>query len=498
MEDNSYLRMVNISKSFPGVKALSQVNLEVKRGEIHALLGENGAGKSTLLKILSGAYVKDEGDIYIDGKKVESMTPRLAEQLGISIIYQEFSSLPHLSVAENIFLGRQPTKKGGVINWKKCREDSMFLLKRVGLDIDPGIPVSSLSVAQQQMVEIAKALSREAQIIVMDEPTAPLTQKEIDNLFAVIRELKRQQVAVIYVSHRLAEIKEICDCITVLRDGCYVGKALVKDVEIKDMIRLMVGRELKDMYPKSKADIGEPVLEVEHLSTKDRLQDISLKVHRGEILGIAGLVGAGRTEFVRAVFGADPRTSGTIKIDGRQADIRCPGDAIARKISLVPEDRKKQGLVLMMNIKENTTLASLKKMTKWGRLNLRQEEEITEEYKEKLHIAAPGIYETVTNLSGGNQQKVVLGKWLCADCSLLMIDEPTRGIDVGAKVEIYELMKELVERGMGILMISSEMPELIGVCDRIVVMHEGRISGELSRGSFSEETIMAYAAGQAV
>lgn len=354
----------------------------------------------------------------------------------------------------------------------------MFLLKRVGLDIDPGIPVSSLSVAQQQMVEIAKALSREARIIVMDEPTAPLTQKEIDNLFAVIRELKRQQVAVIYVSHRLAEIKEICDCITVLRDGCYVGKALVKDVEIKDMIRLMVGRELKDMYPKSKADIGEPVLEVEHLSTKDRLQDISLKVHRGEILGIAGLVGAGRTEFVRAVFGADPRTSGTIKIDGRQADIRCPGDAIARKISLVPEDRKKQGLVLMMNIKENTTLASLKKMIKWGRLNLRQEEEITEEYKEKLHIAAPGIYETVANLSGGNQQKVVLGKWLCADCSLLMIDEPTRGIDVGAKVEIYELMKELVERGMGILMISSEMPELIGVCDRIVVMHEGRIIDE--------------------
>ena len=341
MEDNSYLRMVNISKSFPGVKALSQVNLEVKRGEIHALLGENGAGKSTLLKILSGAYVKDEGDIYIDGKKVESMTPRLAEQLGISIIYQEFSSLPHLSVAENIFLGRQPTKKGGVINWKKCREDSMFLLKRVGLDIDPGIPVSSLSVAQQQMVEIAKALSREAQIIVMDEPTAPLTQKEIDNLFAVIRELKRQQVAVIYVSHRLAEIKEICDCITVLRDGCYVGKALVKDVEIKDMIRLMVGRELKDMYPKSKADIGEPVLEVEHLSTKDRLQDISLKVHRGEILGIAGLVGAGRTEFVRAVFGADPRTSGTIKIDGRQADIRCPGDAIARKIRFRRTERSR-------------------------------------------------------------------------------------------------------------------------------------------------------------
>lgn len=498
MGETSYLKMVDISKSFPGVKALSQVNLEVKKGEVHALLGENGAGKSTLLKILAGAYTKDEGEIYIGGKKVESMSPKLAEQLGISIIYQEFSSLPHLSVAENIFLGRQPRKRNGLIDWKKCYEDSSALLTRVGLAIDPRIPVSRLKVAQQQMVEIAKALSKEARIIVMDEPTAPLTQKEIDNLFAVIRELKRQQVSVIYVSHRLAEIREICDCITVLRDGCYVGSSRVKDVEIKDMIRMMVGRELKDMYPKSKAQMGKPVLEVSHLSTEEKLHDISLTVHQGEILGIAGLVGAGRTELVRAVFGADQRISGTIAIDGVQTDICCPGDAISKKISLVPEDRKKQGLVLMMNVKENTTLASLKKLIRWGKMNLRREEETAEAYREKLRIATPGIYETVANLSGGNQQKVVLGKWLCADCNLLMIDEPTRGIDVGAKVEIYELMKELVEKGLGILMISSEMPELIGVCDRILVMHEGRISGELKRGEFSEEAIMAYAAGQTV
>lgn len=497
MEELSYLRMCNISKSFPGVKALSGVNLEVRKGEVHALLGENGAGKSTLLKILAGAYTKDEGEIYIDGTLIRELTPKLAEQLGISIIYQEFSSLPHLSIAENIYLGRQP-RRHGVIDWKKCNADSARLLKKVGLDIDPRTQVAKLKVAEQQMVEITKALSKEARIIVMDEPTAPLTLREIDNLFKVIKELKRQQVSVIYVSHRLAEIKEICDRLTVLRDGCYVGKAEVKDVEIRDMIRMMVGRELKDMYPKSQAGIGEPVLRVEHLSTREKLEDISLEVRKGEILGLAGLVGAGRTELARAIFGADERCSGTIRIDGEEVRILRPGHAIGRRIGLVPEDRKRQGLVLMMNIKENTTLASLKRLTRFGKLNMRQEISVTQEYVKKLHIATPGIYEAAENLSGGNQQKVVLGKWLCADCRLLIIDEPTRGIDVGAKVEIYELMKELVEKGLGILMISSEMPELMGICDRIVVMHEGRIAGELSRKDFSEETIMAYAAGQSL
>ncbi len=496
MEEKSYLRMQGICKSFPGVKALSGVNLEVRAGEVHALLGENGAGKSTLLKILSGAYSKDEGTVWIDGVQIGEITPASAEELGISIIYQEFSSLPHLSVAENIFLGRQPRTGRGVIDWKKCYRDSETILQRVGLSINPRTPVARLKVAQQQMVEIAKALSKKARIIVMDEPTAPLTQREIDNLFRVIRELKAQGVAVIYVSHRLVEIKEICDRITILRDGCYVGQAEVKDIEIQDMIRMMVGRELNDMYPRTRAQIGEPVLTVENLSTAEKLTDISLEVKRGEILGLAGLVGSGRTELARAVFGADTVTSGTIKVNNKVCQIRQPGDAIRERIGLVPEDRKGQGLVLMMNVKENTTLAGLKKLLRLGKLNLKQEEQVTESYREKLRIATPGINETVANLSGGNQQKVVLGKWLYTDCSLLIIDEPTRGIDVGAKVEIYELMKELVENGIGIMMISSEMPELIGVCDRIIVMHEGRIAGELKRDEFQEETIMAYAAGQ--
>lgn len=494
--DKSYLYMHNICKSFPGVKALSGVNLEVKAGEVHALLGENGAGKSTLLKILVGAYTKDEGTIYIGGEPIGELTPKRAEELGISIIYQEFSSLPHISVAENIFLGRQPLTRHGFIDWKKCNSDSEAILQKVGLDIDPKTPVAKLKVAQQQMVEIAKALSKKARIIVMDEPTAPLTQREIDNLFRVIRELKEQGVAVIYVSHRLAEIKEICDRVTILRDGCYVGQADVKDIEIRDMIKMMVGRELNDMYPRSNAEIGDAVLTIDNLSTRDKLNHISMEVKRGEILGLAGLVGSGRTELARAIFGADERMEGTITINGKTCPIRQPKDAIKQRIGLVPEDRKGQGLVLMMNVKENTTLASLKKLLHLGMLNLKLENRVAEEYREKLHIATTGIYETVANLSGGNQQKVVLGKWLYADCSLLIIDEPTRGIDVGAKVEIYELMKELVEHGLGILMISSEMPELIGVCDRILVMHEGTIAGELKRDEFREETIMAYAAGQ--
>ncbi len=496
MQNEKILVMKHISKSFPGVKALSDVELEVRKGEVHALMGENGAGKSTLLKILAGAYTKDEGEIYIEGKEVKNLTPKLAENLGISIIYQEFSSLPDLSIAENIFLGRQYTKKGGMIDWKRCRKESRELLMQVGLEIDPSMKVSRLKVAEQQMVEIAKALSKKAKIIVMDEPTAPLTQKEIDHLFRVIENLKKRQISVIYVSHRLGEIKEMCDRITVLRDGCLVGKADVSDITIPDMIRMMVGRELKDMYPRAERKPGKEVLGIEHLYTKDKLKDISLSVRQGEILGVAGLVGAGRTELARAVFGADEIESGTIRLYGEETEIRKPRDAIEKKIGLVPEDRKQQGLVLMMNVKENITLPSLKKFGKAGKLSLRKEANRAKEYVKKLRIATPDIYTATENLSGGNQQKVVLGKWLCADCGLMLIDEPTRGIDVGSKVEIYELMKELVENNIAILMISSEMPELMGVCDRIAVMHEGRLTGILDREDFSEERIMAYASGQ--
>lgn len=496
MENEKILVMKNISKSFPGVKALSNVDLTVKKGEVHALMGENGAGKSTLLKILAGAYTRDAGEIYIEGEKVDNLTPKRAEDLGISIIYQEFSCLPDLSIAENIFLGRQYTKRGGMIDWKRCREESEKLLKQVGIELDSSMKVSQLKVAEQQMVEIAKALSKNAKIIVMDEPTAPLTQKEIDHLFRVISDLKKKNIAVIYVSHRLAEIQEICDRLTVLRDGCLIGSANVSDVTVQDMIRMMVGRELKDMYPRADRSVGEEVLRIENLTTKDKLKNITLSVHKGEILGLAGLVGAGRTELARAVFGADEIESGTVSLNGEKLNIRKPGDAIAKKIGLVPEDRKQQGLVLMMNVKENISLSSLKKFKKGGKLSLKKEAEKAREYVDKLSVATPDIYTKVENLSGGNQQKVVLGKWLCADCGLLIIDEPTRGIDVGSKVEIYELMKELVEKDMAILMISSEMPELIGVCNRIAVMHEGELMGVLDRDEFSEEKIMAYASGQ--
>lgn len=498
MNGETILKMEDISKQFPGVKALDGVCLEVRKGEVHALLGENGAGKSTLLKILAGVYTRDSGRIFIDGHEVRQLDPQKAEALGIAVIYQEFSTLPQLSVAENIFLANQPLRRGGLaIDWKACRRRSSELLRRVGLDIDPDTLICDLKIAQQQMVEIAKALSKNARIIVMDEPTAPLTQREIENLFSVIRELKAQGVSVIYVSHRLVEIKQICDRITFLRDGRQVGQASVDEVDMRDMIRMMVGRELSDMYPKVHARIGDELLRVEKIVTAEKLKGVSFILRKGEILGIAGLVGAGRTELARAVFGADPILSGKVYLEGRQLKKSSVRKSITAGMGLVPEDRKRQGLVLMMNVGHNITLASLKKYRSFGKLCLKKENQSAVHFVDKLRIATPSILQETSNLSGGNQQKVVLSKWLCANCKALIIDEPTRGIDVGAKKEIYELMGELVSEGIGIVMISSELPELIGICDRIVVMHEGRITGELDRSIFSEERIMAYATGQA-
>lgn len=489
------LKMTGICKSFPGVKALDNVHLEVTKGEVHALLGENGAGKSTLLKILAGVYTKDAGNIEFEGEVIKTLDTKISENLGIAVIYQEFSTLPHLSIAENIFLAQQPKGKSGLIDWKKCNEESRKLLKRVGLDIDPSIPIRDLKVAEQQMVEIAKALSKKAKLIVMDEPTAPLTQREIDNLFSVIKDLQSQGVSIIYVSHRLIEIKQICDRMTILRDGTFITQKDVADTSINDMIRLMVGRDLSDMFPKADVKIGKEVLTARHLSTKEKLNDISLNLYAGEILGIAGLVGAGRTELARAIFGADMVSSGEVAVDGepiKKIDIPM---MIRHGVGLVPEDRKKQGLVLMMNVCHNITLSSLKSFSETGRLVISKEEKSAEDFVEKLRIVTPGIFQETSNLSGGNQQKVVLSKWLCANCKVLIIDEPTRGIDVGAKKEIYELMGELVKTGIGIIMISSEMPELIGVCDRILVMHEGSLTGEIDRKDFSEELIMSYATG---
>lgn len=497
MGEATVLEMRGICKYFPGVKALDHVHLEVSKGEVHALLGENGAGKSTLLKILAGAYTKDEGEIVICGEKIDRMDTKKSEELGISVIYQEFSTLPYLSVAENIFLGNQQKKKNGItIDWKKCYEDSKKLLERVGLAVDPKMLIGELKVAQQQMVEIAKALSKKAKIIVMDEPTAPLTQREIENLFSVIRELKAQGVAIIYVSHRLTEIKQICDRVTFLRDGCYVGDADVRDIDMNDMIRMMVGRDLSDIYPAKRVEIGGAILQVEHLSTADRLTDISFRLHKGEILGVAGLVGAGRTELARALFGADPMSAGEVYVDGKRLQCGDVTQAIRAGIGLVPEDRKRQGLVLMMNVVGNITLSSLRSFTKYGKLSLDAENKTAQKFVKKLRIATPSIFQETNHLSGGNQQKVVLSKWLCANCKVLIIDEPTRGIDVGAKKEIYDLMNELAGAGLGIVMISSEMQELMGVCDRILVMHEGRLTGAMDRGAFDEETIMAYATGQ--
>jgi ribose transport system ATP-binding protein len=491
------LKMEGICKRFPGVLALDHVRLEVRRGEVHALLGENGAGKSTLLKILSGAYSKDAGEVFIDGKLVHHLDTKKAEELGIAIIYQEFSTLPHLSVAENIFLANQPLKKNGFsIDWEKCNEESKRILSRVGLDIEPTTLISDLKIAQQQMVEIAKALSKNARIIVMDEPTAPLTQREIENLFAVIQELKADGVSIIYVSHRLAEIKQICDRITFLRDGKYVGEAQTNEIDINSMVRMMVGRELTEMFPKILVPIGEELLRVEHLCTSEKLYDITFSVHKGEIVGIAGLVGAGRTELARAIYGADQISSGEIFMNKARMTSGNIRESIRQGIGLMPEDRKHQGLVLLMSVSQNITLASLRKFAFGFHLSPSKEDIGALEYVHRLRIATPSIYQETSYLSGGNQQKVVLSKWLCAQCKLLIIDEPTRGIDVGAKKEIYELMGELASMGMGIIMISSEMQELIGICDRILVMHEGRITGELSREQFSEETIMNYATGQ--
>lgn len=493
------LKMQQIEKSFPGVRALQKVNLEVGHGEVHALLGENGAGKSTLLKILAGAYTKDSGNIYINSEKQEIRNPKHAQELGIAIIYQEFSILPHLSVAENIFLGQLPRRKGSpwLIDWNHCYKESQKLLAGLGLNINPKIPASRLKVAEQQMVEIAKALSQNAKIIIMDEPTAPLTLREIDKLFEVVKMLKKQGVSIVYVSHRLVEVKKICDRATVLRDGKNIGTVNVSETDVKDWINMMVGRELDKMFPKISIKAGPEMLRVQNLSIPGKLKKVSFQAYQGEILGIAGLVGAGRTELARAIFGADQIQEGEIYIKGKPVRIQNPQEAIRNSIGLVPEDRKGQGLVLSMNIKDNTTLSNLKGITKVGKLDLGFEKNVANQYVQDLNIVTPSIYQETVNLSGGNQQKVVLAKWLYSQCKILIVDEPTRGIDVGAKVEIYEILNRLVKNGSTVIMISSELPELIGVCDRIIVMHEGRITGQLERDEFTEENIMLFATGTA-
>ncbi len=492
------LEMKGIAKSYPGVVALSGVDFNVLPGEVHALIGENGAGKSTLMKILAGADSKDAGNILLDGAEVHIDSPNEAMQLGVSIIYQEFNLVPYMNAAENIFLGREPASVvPGVIDFGRMYADAEKIIDELGVAVNVRSPMNRLSVAQQQMVEIAKATSRKSRIIAMDEPSATLTDHELENLFALIRRLKADGVSIIYISHRLEEIFEIADRVTVLRDGALVATKNVADTDRADIIRMMVGRELGETFPKQNIDTGSVALEVRNLTRNGVLNDVSFSVKQGEILGIAGLVGAGRTEVARAIFGADSIDSGQILINGKPVDIRSPRHAISLGIGLVTEDRKALGLVLGMAVRENISLANLNILTRLGFIRRGKEREVAEGYVEDILIKTPSIEQAVQNLSGGNQQKVVLAKWLFTKSKVLIFDEPTRGIDVGAKTEIYQLMNRLAESGAAIIMISSELPEVLGMSDRILVMHEGKLAGELSRQEATQERIMQLATGEA-
>ena len=485
------LNMQNIRKSFPGVNALSGVKLEVKAGEVHGLMGENGAGKSTLIKVLAGAIQPDEGGIHFDGHVYSGFSPAEAMAKGIGVIYQEFNLVPFMSVADNIFLGSEHGT-GPFVSGRRGREAAKAVLAELDIDLDPDMQVRELTVAYQQMVEIAKAVSRKVKLLVMDEPTAPLSNREVDRLKQLVARLKAQGIAIVYISHRLEEIFELTENVTVLRDGMFITKLETRNTTRAELISAMVGRSLTETYPAGGHARPEKVLEVRNLSGA-RFRNISFDLHKGEILGFAGLVGAGRTEVARAIFGADPVTGGEVKAKGRNVAIATPGQATKNGIALIPEDRKQQGLLLSMSVQENATLAALKRFGKFGFVSPRRERSAVTRQIESLRIKTPNMAQKVKLLSGGNQQKVVLAKWLETSADILIFDEPTRGVDVGAKQEIYRLMRKLTEEGFSIIMISSEMPELIGISDRILVMSRGRISGELERDAFSQDRILELA-----
>ncbi|MGI6077590.1 MAG: sugar ABC transporter ATP-binding protein [Fastidiosipilaceae bacterium] len=490
---SSLVDMKDITVEFPGVKALNKVNFQLLPGEIHVLLGENGAGKSTLVKVLSGIYKNNSGQIYLNGKSVVFNNAKDAMLNGINIVHQELNLIPHLSVAENIFLGREPIDNG-IINWKKIYNDTEEIIKKLKINIDPKVKLRYLSVAQKQMVEIAKCVSQESKVIIFDEPTSSLTDKEISTLFALIRNLKAHGVGIIYISHRLEEIKQIGDRVTILRDGHFIETLDVATTSIETMISLMVGRELKNLYPKIKVPIGGPLLEVQTINS-DKLSDCSFTLRKGEILGLAGLMGAGRTELARAIMGADLIHTGKIILDGNEIEIKSPKQAVKHGIGMLPEERKTDGLILGMSVARNITLSSLNKVLKNRLINKNKEIIFSKRYIDDLNIKTPSATQKVKFLSGGNQQKVVIGKWLMTEGKVLIFDEPTRGIDVGAKQEIYRIMCELAKQGMGIIMISSDLPEILGMSDRILVMCEGKIVGEFDREEASQTKIMNCATG---
>jgi ABC-type sugar transport system ATPase subunit len=492
--------MTGIGKRFPGVQALDLVDFEVAPGEIHALLGENGAGKSTLLKILSGAQQPDAGAIRFAGEPVTLATPHAAQRLGIVTIYQEFTLAPNMTIAENVWIGREPGARG-FVSWRRMEAETRALTERLGLGLRPTSLVRDLSVAEQQMVEIARALSMKSRLIVMDEPTSALSVTEVEKLFQIVRDLKRQGLSIIFVTHRLEEVMEICDRYTVLRDGRLVGSGAVAETNVDRIIRLMVGREVSALFAQRQhTGFGEIALAVRGLSRRGNsqdphaavLEDVGLEVRSGEILGIAGLVGAGRTEMARAVFGADPFDAGSITVDGREIHIRSPRDAIKNGIGLVPEDRKLQALFLQLAIRANMSMASLDRLSRWQIfVDEARESALVEEYRRALNIRMAGPEQLVVNLSGGNQQKVVLARWLALRPRVLIVDEPTRGIDVGAKVEVHNLLFEMARSGIAIIAISSELPEVLAISDRIVTMREGRVTGNVARSDASEESLMA-------
>ena len=492
-EPPALLEMRDIVKSFPGVQALRGVHLILNSGEVLALLGENGAGKSTLMKVLGGAVVSDQGVISINGAVQHFATPHDSRQAGVAVIYQEFNLVPGLTACENIFLGQELSRAGFVLHAQERRQ-AAALFQRLGVKIDFDIPCRYLTTAQQQLVEIAKALAFKAQIIVMDEPSAALTSHEVTRLFLIIDELKRQGIGVIYISHRLDEISAVADRITVLRDGMNVGERSIEDVTRQELIELMVGRELSDEFPRRSVHMGPTRLEVKGLKRGRIVRDVSFSVRQGEILALTGLVGAGRTETVRLIFGADPRDGGEIHVDGRVVDIASPRDAIAAGIGLLTEDRKLQGLMPGHSIRENFGLPNLERLSRAGFVRLRMERDEFAHYVKALHIKSHDAEQRAGTLSGGNQQKVVLAKWLARNCNVLIFDEPTRGIDVGAKYEIYLLLNELAAAGKAIIMISSELPEVLGMADRIIVLHEGSVTGEISDArSANQEQIMQLA-----
>ena len=490
------LEMRRIDKSFPGVHALREVDLEVAAGEILGLVGENGAGKSTLIKILSGAYSRDGGELAVDGEPVEAPDPPSMIRRGVAVIYQEPSLAPHLSVAENIFMGRLPSNRLGFVDWHRLEQDTALISQRLGLDLEPRAPVGSLSVARRQMIEIAKALSRNARIIVLDEPSAVLADAELQGLFGVMRRLAERGTAFIYISHRLNEVFQITHRVVVMKDGRVVARAATGELTTAQLVRLMVGRELAEGQVTRSAQRGDVALQVRGLRREGVLHGIDLTVHTGEIVGVAGLAGAGRTELLRAIHGADPIDGGTIEVFGRPVRIRSPREAIALGIGLLTEDRKADGLLLEQSVAFNVTISRMEAVVRRGVIRPVEEHRTVGDFVQRLAIRTPGIRSRVRNLSGGNQQKTIFAKWLHAQSRILLIDEPTRGVDVGAKREIWQLLADLAARGAAIVMVSSELPEILAISDRVLIMREGRITAELSRAEATEERIMHFATRQ--